>query len=254
MAVTYDKRFFDYVDQGAVRSAAVLISHLYPSLLPTSVLDVGCGRGGWLRAWREAGCGTILGVDGGYIDRQRIHVAPEEFKVVDLAERIDLERGFDLVQCLEVAEHVPGNSAATLIDSITCHGDLVLFSAAQPGQGGTQHVNEQPLEYWRDMFGARGYHAYDCIRPLLHADIRIEPWYRYNTILYANSAGQERLPESYRETEVPDHATFRDFAPLSWRIRCAVFRRMPVSVVDEVARLNAMLKLFKRDAPGNFRG
>ena len=254
MAVMYDERFFDYVDQGAVRSAAGLISHMYPLVSPTSVLDVGCGRGGWLRAWRDAGCGMVQGIDGDYVDRQRLHIAPEDFRIVDLAEGFDLGRKFDLVQCLEVAEHVPKERAETLIDSIVRHGDLVLFSAAQPGQGGTQHVNEQPLEYWRDIFGARGYRAHDCIRPLLRDDVRIEPWYRYNTILYANSAGLERLPVGCRDTEVPERALFRDIVPLLWRVRCAIFRRMPVEVVDEFARLNAMLKLLRLHAFGNHRG
>ena len=249
----YDKRFFDYVDQGAIRSATVLISHLYPVLSPTSVLDVGCGRGGWLRAWREAGCAVVRGVDGNYMDRQRLYIAPEEFEATDLADGFDLARRFDLVQCLEVAEHIPAASAGILIDSIIRHGDLVLFSAAQPGQGGTRHVNEQPLEYWRDIFGARGYHAHDCIRPLCHADVRIEPWYRYDTILYASSAGQKRLPLSYRETAVPDHAAFKDFASFQWHLRCAIFRRLPVRVVDQIAILNAMARLLKHNILGIFR-
>jgi hypothetical protein len=33
----------------------------------------------------------------------------------------------------------------------------VIFSAATPGQGGSDHVNEQPHSYWIEKFSARGY-------------------------------------------------------------------------------------------------
>lgn len=61
------------------------------------------------------------------------------------------------------------------------------------------------------MFEARGYRAFHCIRPLPNGDFRIEPRYRYDTVLYADAAGQERLPVSYRGTAVPDRAASRDF-------------------------------------------
>jgi hypothetical protein len=31
------------------------------------------------------------------------------------------------------------------------------MTAAPPGQGGTQHVNEQPKEYWGALFSERGF-------------------------------------------------------------------------------------------------
>ena len=34
---------------------------------------------------------------------------------------------------------------------------IVIFSAATPGQGGTDHVNERPHSYWIEKFSARGY-------------------------------------------------------------------------------------------------
>jgi hypothetical protein len=45
---------------------------------------------------------------------------------------------------------------------------VVVFSAAQPGQGGLGHVNEQPTDYWIDLFEKEG----QIYRPDLTAQLR----------------------------------------------------------------------------------
>jgi SAM-dependent methyltransferase len=237
----YNDPFFDYVDAGAIRSASVVVPLVYSMLKPASVLDVGCGRGGWLRAWKNAGAASIQGVDGDYVDRSRLYIDLGSFRPTDVSQPFDLARRFDLVQCLEVAEHIPAARAEGLIDSITRHGDVVLFAAAVPGQGGTGHINEQPLEYWRGLFNARGYATFDPLRPQIHADPRIELWYRYNTLVYANDAGQARLPAAVSATLVAQGAALKDYGTLSWKLRKAVLRHLPVSIVDEAAAINAKL-------------
>lgn len=63
-----------------------------------------------------------------------------------------------IVICTEVAEHLPADQAPTLVRYLTSHAlDYVIFTAAPPGQGGHDHVNEQPPEYWRDLFAAEGW-------------------------------------------------------------------------------------------------
>ena len=237
----YNDPFFDYVDAGAIRSASVIVPLAYVLLRPGSVLDVGCGRGGWLRAWKNAGAELILGVDGDYVDRNRLYIDLGSFRPTDLSEPFDLARRFDLVQCLEVAEHVPAACAEALIDCIVRHGDMVLFAAAEPGQGGTGHVNERPLDYWRGLFNARGYACFDPLRPRMHTDPRIEPWYRYNTLVYANVAGSSRFPATVCATKVEQGTALKDYGTLSWKLRKALLRRLPVAVVDEAANFNAKL-------------
>ena len=63
----------------------------------------------------------------------------------NLANPVDLGRKFDLVQSLEVGEHLPKSAADTFVETLVKHGDVVLFSAASVGQGGHDHINEQPL-------------------------------------------------------------------------------------------------------------
>ena len=126
-----------------------------------SVLDLGCGQGVWLASWVRLGAKDVQGIDGPYVDQERLHIPKERFQGRDLARPVDLGRHFDLVQSLEVAEHLPQSAAEQFVDSLVRHGPLVLFSAATPGQGGENHINEQPWEYWREKFAARGYEVFD---------------------------------------------------------------------------------------------
>ena len=102
----------------------------------------------------------------------------------DLTQRIDVNRRFDLAICLEVAEHLPRQSAELLVTSLCAFSDAVLFSAASPGQGGTHHINEQWPNYWAELFSRRNFGGVDCLRPLLWENEAVAPYYRQNIILY----------------------------------------------------------------------
>ena len=133
------------MDPGSRRSAASIVALLAPKLKPNSVLDVGCGRGVWPSEWRRAGVADSIGVDGPYVDRASLTIPSESFVAWDLSQPLKLDRHFDLVQSLEVAQCIDAAYADVFVDSLCRHGELIMFSAAVPGQGGERHVNEQPL-------------------------------------------------------------------------------------------------------------
>lgn len=233
---TYDPIFFDYVNAGSVRSARHLLPVL-PHLKIRSVLDVGCGQGAWLSVWRELGVETLTGIDGDYVGRLRFGLPTDSFKPHDLSIEFDLGRRFDLVQCLEVAEHLPATSAAGLIASLVRHGEMVLFSAAPKGQGGDNHVNEQEYDYWRIHFSHHDYVAIDYVRPLVIADDRIEPWYRYNTLLYCTRRVLAELPDSVMSCRVLDGEAIRDISPPLYKLRKLMLRWLPVAIVTKMSKL-----------------
>jgi hypothetical protein len=76
-----------------------------------------------------------------------------------------------------------------------------LFSAAIPGQGGTEHINEQPPRYWERQFERHGFHPVDAIRPIIWRDRRVEPWYRQNIFLYASAQAIAASPFLQQEAE-----------------------------------------------------
>lgn len=249
MSYVYEGGFYDYIDAGSSRSAQLVIAQLVPWLSPESVLDLGCGRGAWLAQWKAAGVPEVLGIDGDYVERDSLHIDPAEFVGADLSSPIALDRTFDLVQSLEVAEHLPEGSAADFVGTLCRHGDVVLFSAAVKGQGGENHINEQPLEYWRRHFAEAGYHPYDCVRPAVRQHAEIEPWYRYNTLLYANERGAERLPEAVRGTRVAEGAPIPEVGSLGWRVRTTLVAQLPRPAVDGIARLRARVLVMLRGRP-----
>jgi Methyltransferase domain len=233
----YDDKYFDYVVRGARRSARHVIPFLHGHLRVSSVVDIGCGRGVWIDEWRRSGVEDVLGVDGDYVSADRLLMPKERFAAFDLSKPIRLGRRFDLVQSLEVAEHIPASKSEVFIDSLVAHSDLILFSAAVPGQGGEFHINEQPFEYWREKFSMRGFEVVDCLRPSIINVREIEPWYRYNTFLYVHGKALDRIPPSFRRTKLRRDELIADFAPLTWRLRNLTFRYLPQPVVQRIARL-----------------
>jgi hypothetical protein len=85
---------------------------------------------------------------------------------------------------LEVAEHIHPEAAAIFVDSLVRLAPVILFSAAIPGQGGVNHVNEQWSEYWVERFEQRGYEVIDCIRKKLWQNKGVLWSYAQNILLF----------------------------------------------------------------------
>ena len=236
MSRLYDDRFYDWVNQTARASAALLLPVARAAARPASIVDVGCGEGAWLDEWRRLGVGDVTGVDGDYVSRERLLIPAESFVAADLSRGFSTPRRFDLAQSLEVAEHLPPASSESFVDSLCGLSDVVMFSAAQPGQGGEGHVNERLPSQWAADFARRGYGAYDAIRPALAAEKRVSPWYRFNTILYANAAGVGRLSEAARAARVVDLRRLDEAGDWLWRARKIALRPLPVDLVTKMSR------------------
>jgi SAM-dependent methyltransferase len=116
---------------------------------PSSHLDLGSGSGAVVKTARR------LGVDAVGVDV--IAEAPDIAH--DLTQPLDLHRGFTIVTCIEVAEHLPPEAAQTLCATIHRHlaprGWLV-FTSALPGQAGDHHQNLIPPFEWRGLMWEAG--------------------------------------------------------------------------------------------------
>ena len=244
MAYIYNTAFYDYLREGSVKSARKVAALLSRDLSVTSVLDLGCGEGAWLSVWREMGVEEIVGVDGDYVDRSRCMFPAERFVCHDLSRPLRLDRRFDLVECLEVAEHIPHASAGDLVDSLTAHGDIILFSAAPPGQGGEFHINEQPYDYWRDLFRKRGYVALDAVRPGIRGCADVASWYRYNIFVFVKEERLADLPRNLRDSVV--QGTLTDISPPLYRIQKMVIHLLSPTMQGHLAQLRNHLWMLAR--------
>lgn len=237
----YENQFFDYIDGGAMAAAGAFSTLLKAEIDISSVLDIGCGRGAWLKIWKDGGVADVRGVDGDYVDTETLLIPKEQFTGHDLTKPVSFDRRFDIATSFEVAEHLPFEASDAIVDTLTQHADIVAFSAAVRGQGGEYHINEQPIDFWKSKFEDRGYAAYDFIRPHLHQNKSVERWYRFNALIYANEAGQSRLSQAVRETHVPKGQSVRFYGDLMWRLRLAVVPILPVSTATRIAQVKSKL-------------
>ncbi|HEY1541568.1 MAG TPA: methyltransferase domain-containing protein [Xanthobacteraceae bacterium] len=192
----YSAGFFAVQQAGSVDSAEVIIPLVLSLFTVRSVVDVGCGVGGWLRAFERNGISDYLGIDGDYVPTNMLKIPTGKFSARDLTRLVDIGRPFDLACSLEVAEHLPPSCADSFVTALTESAPVVLFSAAIPRQGGTAHVNEQWASYWAAKFERRGYVAVDCIRPRIYGNRQVDWWYRQNAIVFCRP---ERCPAAHEQ-------------------------------------------------------
>jgi len=129
----YRKFHRDYLEKEEVynhKSAHVVLNALFNHFKPESVLDVGCGIGTWLSVAHSMGVTDISGIEGPWLKGETLRIDPNVVSILDLEHPFDLNRRFDIVISLEVAEHLSGAAAENFIESLVRHGDIVLFSAA----------------------------------------------------------------------------------------------------------------------------
>lgn len=158
-----------------------------------TAVDIGCGVGLIVERLLMAGV-YAHGLDG---SRAAIEAAPPAIR--DALSLVDLTRpympgggiGWDLVICTEVAEHIEAQHADRLVEHVagrcTTRG-RVFFTAATRGQGGVDHVNEQPNQYWIEKFAQHG-RTLDAMRtPYVRGELAAKcpnmPWFGRNAMVF----------------------------------------------------------------------
>lgn len=172
-AVAYDETF--HAKRAGYREPAerCLLAAFAHFGVPGSFLDLGCGTGDLVRLAARLDVQSIgldISVaslttgwdDDDSPDRGPWALCREDLRLPLMPIDPEGRRGlyadgsrFDLVWCTEVAEHL--DDASELLSAIVRYaGNRVIWTAAQPGQGGVGHVNERPRGYWSHEFAMRG--------------------------------------------------------------------------------------------------
>ena len=188
---TYNEKFYEDIDNSSYQSAKIYLDYLWQFIKPMSVLDVGCGRGAWLKACEELGSKDITGLDGSWLDQTKMTSRKIKFKSIDLNKIFSVEKKVDLTMSLEVAEHIDRRNSRQFIECLTTTSDVIMFSAAYEYQGGTDHINENKHSYWAKIFDNLDYTVYDIFRPHFWSDERVGFWFRQNTFLYVKKGSDQ---------------------------------------------------------------
>lgn len=195
----YTSNYFHQISEGSIRSAKIVMAAL--PFKPLSVIDIGGGVGEW-----NNGNPHYICVDY-RINKKDLLIPEERFFEVNLDKEwpsnLPVE-SFDLCLCMEVAEHLRPARAEGLVEMLCSLSEKVLFSAAIPFQGGTDHINEQWQSWWAALFAKHGYGPAKQ-QPDIRNNPDVELWYRQNMVLYEHFGREGKkvtdfvLPEYYMQ-------------------------------------------------------
>lgn len=181
LSAIYDAQFFESyneVQEEDIRSAA---DTLHLVFIPSTAIDFGCGPGMMVRRLRE-NLVDAWGIDGSEHAITKAHPDVRSSLMVGDITDLRATNVYDLVICTEVAEHLPADQADRLVEVLTKavgpRGHLV-FTAAPPGQGGYDHINEQPMSYWESKFSALGFEV-----DALHTTLLKRGWHHLKRMYF----------------------------------------------------------------------
>lgn len=171
LSTIYNAEFFESYNEEQEQDIRTAADGLYRTLYPTTLLDVGCGPGMLVRRLRELGC-DARGWDGSWGAFMKASPEVRPFlSCVDISEPPREPPSVEVAVCTEVAEHLPESQADGLVSLLTRVADTIVFTAAPPGQGGYDHINEQPMAYW-----VRRFIAYDFVVDDVATDALKSAW------------------------------------------------------------------------------
>jgi SAM-dependent methyltransferase len=205
----YTTEYYRHIESGSLASARHIVPLLIAIARPARVLDVGCGTGAWLSTFQRHGITDVHGIDIDAVPTDALLFPVDRFTRVSTLAPFEVGEPYDLVLCLEVAEHIEEQYASMFVRSLTSCGPVVAFSAAVPGQGGAGHVNEQWPDYWAAHFERQDFVCCDCIRWRIWNNPEIKFWFRQNTLLFVQRPFVDRL---VFEAPGLDNGTGRPFA------------------------------------------
>jgi len=168
--------------------ADIIVAHLKPE----SAIDWGCGCGFILEKLQMHGITDLIGIEG---SADVLPFIPETLKdkIIIADALLYRPKIYELAISVEVGEHIPEKDAGRFVNAV-CNSasKWVWWSAAVPGQKGTDHINCQPLCIWIDIFKEVGLFEPDWeLLYLLKQKMLVNhnlvlgfPWLRDNFLLF----------------------------------------------------------------------
>lgn len=225
----YNEDFYSSESKSSTNCANAIVPIVYELFKPKSIIDIGCGVGSFLNDFSKLGVSKIIGLDGDYVPRNKLLIDEKNFRPTDLTKPYFNNEQYDIVFSLEVAEHIDSKFSDQFIENMCKYGNIVVFSAAIPFQGGDNHINEQWQSYWVKKFLSNNFKPFDIIRPLVWDNDKIDYWYKQNMIVFANDIAisqypifktiTSKSPESY---DIVSPTIFKHYANLSSHLLNAI--------------------------------
>jgi len=194
----YDEDYYSELPEKYRRDAHEVIAEtIVNTFHPKFVVDVGCGSGLLLLAMKRRGV-RCLGLEYADAAIRKCRGRGVEVLRFDL-ERDSLPKGIrgDVVTSTEVAEHLPENCAERFVRILCSLGDIIIMTATEPKSThfGTDHINEQPKEYWIGKFARRGFMYDELVSGIWRSrwEHLAIPWCNYEGLMVFRKT-EKRLP------------------------------------------------------------
>jgi len=144
-----------------------------------TVLDMGAGKGLYVRYLHATGFRNVTGYEG---VRNIEDLTSGRIQQREFTKPFAPCASFDIVVCLEVAEHIPRDLEPTFLENINCSAYRGLITSwAPPGQSGTGHVNMRTRTDALDRFAALGFVLDDSATQFLQGSATLY-WFKKNVL------------------------------------------------------------------------
>jgi hypothetical protein len=159
----------------------------------SSLLDVGSANGFVIDAMLGLGVDEVQGVELSPEVKPFLSAAARQRTRFADATGLGHVGDFDLVTCIEVAEHIPPGRSEHLLDTLAANSTRWIFlTAATPYQPGHGHINCRPHFFWINALRHRRFHLdFDRTERLVRAIHGMEPctWLPLNSLLFRRADG-----------------------------------------------------------------
>jgi hypothetical protein len=155
-----------------------VVNYIDEHLKPKTVLDLGAGQ-------VKYPFNNVVRVDG--------NPQAEPDILADLAKPFQTKKA-DLVFSIEVAEHIPKESAFIFADNLANNSNKwILMTTCPPKDKHSAyevkaHLNEQPISYWAEKLKAKGFiHQVGMSNEMMKHFQGIKeamPWFKYNLAIF----------------------------------------------------------------------
>ena len=157
----YDNRYFKWHNDNARKYSLSSMKWVLTEYDIHSVVDFGCGIGSYIEAAVNYGLENVKGYEYA-TDSAKNSTPPHIQKYIDYGTDCTqslITKQYDCVISIEVAEHIDPSGSDMFVNNIvkSMNDDgVIIFSAAQPNQGGSGHINCQPRDFWINKFNNKG--------------------------------------------------------------------------------------------------
>lgn len=161
-----------------------------------SVYDVGCANGFLLSEFQARGK-RCAGIE---LSPAALVAIPEALRpCITIGDFAEARGRWDLVCCVEVAEHLPPERSEELVATVSrLARQWIYFTAAPPGQSGRGHVNCRPHAEWLGWFERHRWVVQSRLTDRLRRELEAleqAVWLRLNSFLLRPA---ESLPDRER--------------------------------------------------------